>query len=340
MTEDITINASGGDYTLVICRKHNKGYDIIYPTVEDGVKWETERQGTPGKLTFKLHSDKNKNVTFSEGDGVLFIYHKNKQPVNVFNGYVFTKKRDKDDWITVTAYDQLRYLKNKATYVYTNKRASDVVRMIAKDYKLDIGGITPTKYVIGSRAEDNQSLFDIIQNALDLTLISTNMVYVLYAHDGKLYLQDANDMKRDIVINKSTASSFEYTSTIDDETYNEIELYYDNDETNKREYFHAVNETNVGRWGRLRLTESLQNPANAKHRVKQMLRLYNKPTRKLTVKGAFGDYRCWAGSSVPVDLDLGDIKINNYMLIEKATHTFKNGEYTMDLTLSDARFTA
>lgn len=329
-----------GDFQVVIKHRTKNGYDLLYPIVEDGVKWETERRGSPGKLTFKLYSDKNNEIYFQEGDNVALVYRYNDTLVDLFNGYVFTKKRTKDGWIDVTAYDQLRYFKNKATYVYTNKKASDIVKMIANDYKLNIGTIENTSYVIGSRVEDDQSLFDIIQNAIDLTLISSNNLYVLYSDNGKICLRDANNMRTNVVINESTAEDFSYTSTIDDETYNEIELYYDDDKANKREYYHAIDETNVGNWGRLRYTESIQNPANAYDRVKQMLKLYNRKTRKLDVSGAFGDYQCKAGASVIVQLDLGDMKISNYMLIEKATHTFKKNEYRMDLTLSGMEFTA
>ena len=87
-------------------------------------------------------------------------------------------------------------------------------------------------------------------------------------------------------------------------------------------------------WGRLRYTENVQTPNNASDRAKKMLELYNRKTRELKVKNVFGDYRCKAGASVMVKLDLGDIKVNNYMIIEKATHTFKSCEYRMDLTLA------
>jgi hypothetical protein len=225
--------------------------------------------------------------------------------------------------------------------VYTNKRASEVVKMIAEDYKLPIGTIDTTNYVIGERVEDDQSLFDIIQNALDQTLMSTNpnKMYILYSDGGKLHLHDANNMKLDVVINKDVAEDFDYESSIDKETYNEIELYYDNDETNKREEFHAADEKNIGKWGRLRLTESIKNPTNASDRVEKMLTLYNRKTKNLKVKGAFGDCRCRAGASVFVQLALDDTTVSNYMLIEKATHTFKANEYRMDLTLSDSEFT-
>lgn len=330
-----TVTQFNGDFSVVIKHKTADGYDLIEPVVEDGVKWETDRQGSPGKLTFKVYQDKNGILNFQEGDAVALKYREDSSSEwnALFTGYVFTKKRNKDGWIDVTAYDLLRYLKNKATYVYTNKTASEVLKMILEDYKLTVGTVSNTSYVIGERVEDNQSLFDIIQNALDQTLISTTNLYVLYADSTGVCLKDANDMKLDVVINNSVAEDFDYTSTIDEETYNEVELYYDNDETNKREYYHAFDQTNMSNWGRLRLTESVQNPTNAEDRVKKMLEVYNRKQRKLKVSEAFGDYRCRAGASVLVDLYLGDIKVSNYMLIEKATHTFKKDEYRMDLTL-------
>lgn len=335
MATKTTINKNfNGNFEVVIKHYTSKGHELQYPVVENGVTWETDRQGSPGKLTFKCYPDGSGNLNFQEGDGVILYYQDNSnKKIDIFNGYVFTKKRNKNKWIEVTAYDQLRYFKNKATYVYTNKKASDLIKMIANDYKLSLGTIENTSYVIGSRVEDNQSLFDIIQNALDLTLIGSTKKYVVFADKGKLHLRNIENMKLDLVINNSVAEDFDYSSSIDDETYNEIELFYDNDETNKREYFHAADSTNIGKWGRLRLTESIQNPTNAKDRVKKMLKLYNQKTRKLEVKGAFGDYRCRAGASVIVQLDLGDMIASNYMVIEKAKHTFKKDEYRMDLTL-------
>jgi hypothetical protein len=335
LASNVTVTQNfNGEFNVKIKHYITNGYEIQTPVVEDGVKWETDRQGSPGKLTFKVYKDKNGNLNFQEGDMVTLNYKDNSSGWKVvFVGVIFTKKRNKDGWIDVTAYDTLRYFKNKATYVYTNKKASDVIKMLASDYKLSLGTIENTSYVIGERVEDNQSLFDIAQNALDLTLIHTTDRYVLYVDEGKINLRNVNSLKTNVVINKDTAENFDYSSSIDDETYNEIELYYDNNDTNKREYYHASDSNNVNKWGRLRLTESIQNPSNAKDRAKKMLELYNRKTRTLKVSGAFGDYRCRAGASVIVQLDLGDIKADSYMLIEKATHTFKKDEYRMDLTL-------
>ena len=45
-------------------------------------------------------------------------------------GFVFEKSRkgSTDDVIQITVYDQLYYLKNKDTCVYTNKTAADVIQ--------------------------------------------------------------------------------------------------------------------------------------------------------------------------------------------------------------------
>ena len=332
---EVTVNKNfNGSFEVVIRHRVSDGYEDIHPVVEDGVKWETERQGSPGKLTFKVYDDGSGKLTFQEGDGVALLFDDSeKGKITIFSGYVFTKKRSKDGWIDVTAYDQLRYLKNKATYCETNKKASDLVKKISGDYKLPVGTIDDTEYVIGKICEDNQSLFDIILNALDKTLVSSKKKYVLYADDGKVCLRNVENLKTDLVINDVTAEDFDYSSSIDEETYNDIELYYNNSETNTVEFYHAYDTKTMDQWGVLRLTEQIHNPANVMDRARKMLEIYDRETRKLDVKGAFGDYRCRAGASVIVNLNLGDNTVSNYMLIEKAVHTFKKDEYRMDLTL-------
>ena len=331
-----TVKNTNFNYSVrVVIERVENGKSVLqYPIVEDGVKWETDRKGSPGKLTFKCFKDNNGNLSFQEGNTV-YLQAKlgNNDWFQLFRGYIFTKKRNKDGWIEVTAYDALRYLKNKGTYVYTNKKASELIEMIGKDYFIPLGNIEDTSYVIG-RSEDDQTMFDIIQNALDLTLMQTNKLYVLYCNEfGKLCLQNVENMKTPLLINNLTAEDFDYTSTIDENTYNEIELYYDNNETNKREYYNSIDEERTDDWGRLRYTESIQNPSNAQDRADKMLKLYAQKERKLQIKGAFGDVECRAGASVMVNLDLGDMIANTYMVIDKATHTFNKDEYRMDLTL-------
>jgi len=43
---------------------------------------------------------------------------------------------------------------------------------------------------------------------------------------------------------------------------------------------------------------------------------------------------------IPVQLNLGDIKANNLMVVEKCRHIFKDDEHFMDINLTGGGFSA
>ena len=151
-----------------------------------------------------------------------------------------------------------------------------------------------TGYTLETIVEENQTLFDMIQSALDETLMNTKQLYVLYDDAGKLTLKNINTMKLNLLIDEETGENFSYESSIDEQTYNKIKLAYNNDQK----------------------------------------------TRKLTIQNAFGDVRVRAGSAVVVALNLGDIVTNNYMVVNKVTHTFRGDEHMMELDLIGGEFIA
>lgn len=307
------------------------GTTVYEPIIEEGIDWETERKGVPGKLTFKILKDNV--IDFQEGNAVRFKNGDNK----VFYGFIFSKKRNKDGIISVTAYDQLRYMKNKDTYVYINKTAGELVKMIASDFLLKVGKIDNTNYIIAERVEDNQTLFDIVQNAVDLTLQNKKELYVLYDNFGKLCFENIENLKLGLVIDENTGENFEYTSSIDD-TYNKIKIVYENKDTGKREIYISKDSNNINNWGVLQYYEKMDESTNIQAKVDALLQLYNKKKRMLKITNAIGDDRVRGGSLIVVQLDLGDIKIQNFMIVEKAKHTYKNNQHFMDLTLKGGDF--
>jgi len=275
-------------------------------------------------------------LNITEGNAVKLIV----DGVNVFFGFIFAIGRDKTNIIQVTAYDQLRYLKNKDSYPFANKRADEVVRILAEDHLLKVGSLANTGYVIPKQIEDNKTLFDMIQNSLDETLRNTKRLYVLYDDFGKLALKNVEDMLLNLLIDSDTAQSYDYKSSINDNTYNQVKLIYDNKSTGKREVYIAKDSKNINAWGLLQHFETTDNPQGASDKVNALLSLYNAKTRNLKINKAFGDVRVRGGSSVVVMLNLGDVKIQNYMLVENVTHTFENGLHTMDLALRGGEFVA
>ena len=306
--------------------------DVVFsPPVKSGVKIERERTGSPSKLTFTTVKIPNAGMSFSEGDPVCF-YYKN-QPV--FMGYVFTKKRDREHHIEVTCYDQIRYLKNKYTYVFTNKSATEITKALCNDFNLYTGDMDDTQYVIPSLVEENKSAIDIITGILEDTLVNTKQMYTLYDDFGKICLKNCRNMVSTTLIMKDTAENFDYSSSIDGETYNSIVLYYKEDD-NKISVYTASSPNRINQWGTLRYFEEVKNKTIAQNKARALLSLYNHKTRELKITGAFGDIEVRGGTLIPVKLDLGDIETSNFMLVTKVVHNFEKDHYTMDLTLEGA----
>lgn len=308
------------------------GGTVYYPAVKSGAKLTLERKGVPGKLTFSVLSDSKLNI--AEGNAVKLTV----DGTVMFFGFIFTRKSTKDSYIDITAYDQLRYLKNKDTYIDEGLSASDLIKRIATDFELNTGTIEATSYKRETVVEENQSLFDIIQNALDEELLQTGKLYVLYDDGGKLTLQNINSMKLDLLIDASTGENYDYTSSIDSDTYNKIKLAYKNESTGKREIYIAQSGENINEWGVLQYYDEIDSATGAADKADSMLDYYNRKTRSLSVKGAFGDPRVKAGSSVAVYLELDDVTLSKFMVVDKVTHRFDDGRHTMDIDLIGGDF--
>ncbi|EIS9734113.1 TPA: NlpC/P60 family protein [Clostridioides difficile] len=326
MSDELVL-ANDRDVRLVIAHWE----DFYEPVVLDGITWEIERRGTPSKLEFTIVMDDI--LEFCEGNSVRLYF----KGIGIFYGYIFQKKRDKENHIKIVAYDQLRYFKNKDTYVYSNKTASELVKMLAKDFNLKYNVIEDTKYKI-SRVEENKTLFDMVLTALDDTLREKKEMYVLYDDFGRITLKNVASMKLDTVMNNDVIEDFDYNSSIDSDTYTKIKLVRDNEETGKRDVYIAQDSTHMRSWGILQMFDTVDknmSEAEIKQKCDILLKLYNKKTKSLSLKNVLGDIRVRAGCLVPVFLDLGDIELQNYMLVEKVKHTFENNSHFMDLTLVD-----
>ncbi len=308
------------------------GEKAYLPAVLEGVEWSTQRAGAPGRLTFKTAGMDAEKL--AEGAAVRF----SAAGQALFYGFIFTKRYEKNGVAAVTAYDQLRYFKNKDTYVYENKTASQLLRMLAGDFRLRTGEIEDTRHVIASRVEDNATLFDMMAAALDLTLLSTGEMYVLYDDAGALTLKNLRSMLVGgpgayPLLEETNASELEYSESIDSGSASRVKLICDNRQTGRRDVYIAQSGALMNAWGVLQYFEKLSAQENGQAKADALLRLYGRASRSITVKKARGDVRVRGGSLLAARLTAGGKRLENLMLVEKAVHTFKEGAHTMDLTL-------
>lgn len=311
---------------ILLDNKDGKVIDIS--ELVSSVSWKTVRVGQPGSLDMRLVKHKDLKIE----SGAVVRVKVNKQ--NVFYGYVFTIERSQDDDVQVTAYDQIRYLLSNDTYVFSNATATQIIRKIAQDFGMKAGSLADTGYKIPSLVEDNQKLLDIICKALDLTLISTGNIFVFYDNFGSLTLQNANNMRVNVVIgDESLAYGYSHKISIDDDTYNRIKLVQDNKDTGKREVYIAQDSKNIAKWGRLQYFEKVDDRLNAaqiRQRLNQLIQLKNREKRTFTID-ALGDLRIRSGCYVPVQIK--ELGINRHFLVDECTHKWNGGEHTMQLTL-------
>lgn len=307
-------------YEIVI---QNDG-KLYYPPVSDGADIEWDRKGQPGKMSFELI--RTDALKFTEGDPCRFYV--DGKPF--FFGFVFDKTRQgsTNDKIKVTVYDQLFYLKNKDYFLYENKTATEVIRSLADDFGLHTGKLDDTIFKLPGRTEDNQTLFDIIEHALDDTLKATGKLYVLYDDNGSLTLTECGKMKIPLLIDESTAGDYEYKTSITD-AYNKIRLHREGEAP-----VIVKDPETIRRWGVLQYVEKVSDDGvNLQNMAKTLLSLYNEKKKTLTVKKAIGSTAVRAGTLLAVMLDLGDETVSNYLLVDQVKHSFKENEHFMDLKL-------
>lgn len=336
----------------------NGGRKMI-PCVLDGVEVEWTRQGSPGKMTFTVLKDSG--ISFVEGNAVTLRV----DDIPVFKGYVIKKSRGKEHQIEVTCYDQLFYLaQNQTRYVAKNQEASTAIQILAREKDIKYvqassgrdegyGSIADTGYYIEKhRIDSATSYLDIMQTLLDVTLAHTGKMFVLYDDFGYLTLKNVDDMKyitdnhEALLITVDNAENFDYESNIEN-SYNEVTLWQpendgDNSDGNGKlfEAAHVVDKKNQQAWGMLTYYEELDKDVtkeNAKIKAQQLLELHNQVKRKLSIKGVFCDPRIRPGCSVIVDLNLGDVVVRRWFMVESIQHHFKNDHSTMDLDVVSSK---
>ena len=304
------------------------GDRVMIPMTLDGITLEWTRQGAPGKITFTVVKDEY--LSFQEGSVVRLTV----DDTIIFKGFVFEKSRDREQHIKVVAYDQLRYFKNKDTFKIKSQKASEFLKFVTEAFLLKPGDIEDTGFVIENHLADNKTIFDAVQDALDLTLINTGRMYVLFDDAGKICLRDCDKMQSDLLICSQTAENFDYSSSIE-EMYNVVKLVRKHkDKDTVGETFFNQDENSVNRYGALQFYDNnFSETSNPEMISKRILELYNRVRRKLTIKGTFGDPAVRGGTSVFIDLALGDQNVKWRAVVDHVTHKFNNDHHTMDLQL-------
>lgn len=315
--------------------RHNILYDVSEAIYDISIT--TYIDDNAGKCTFKVI--RKDGLAFWEGATIAITI----DGKGIFKGFIFKKSRNEDvEEISCTAYDQIRYLKNKDSKSFEGKTSSQIFAQLCDEFVLKYKIVDSSSYICAPRNEDNKYLYEMIKNALDDTLININEWYMIRDNFGVLEHINIKSLDTDVVLgDKSGVVKIKYETSIDKDVYNQIKLYRDDTNTNKREVF-IVNDTinggkNLKEWGILQLYQKVDNNLNIaqiEQRALGMLKLYNNTGRDLSFSDCIGDFKVCAGSFVTVNIaDIGDLSVYKKLLVTECTHKLKNNEHLMDLKI-------
>lgn len=120
---------------------------------------------------------------FEEGATLTFKY----EGAPRFIGVVFASDVTADGSLSMTAHDSNVYLaKSTDSRIFKNKKASEIIRMLATDFGIPVGNIADTGYVIPYIRLSKLTLYDMILKVLTLTRKQTNKRFFVGNVNGKL----------------------------------------------------------------------------------------------------------------------------------------------------------
>lgn len=268
------------------------------------------------KIEFSYLDDE---LVIPNGSVIRFKYDGAK----IFYGYVFKHGQDKRKERTITAYDQLRYCKAKDVIVASGDTLTNLVSRMCNYFGLNKGTLSNTGYVLPTRVHNDKTWLDILYSAVSDTLTGKGKWYSLRDEFGGISLRDIEELKLPLILgDESLVYGYEYESSIDDETYNQVKVVISNESTGKHDSFVVRDNASVANYGLLQYFEVLDksvNPSQAKSKADMLLKLYNRELESLSLD-CLGDISVRAGNSFFGRIE--DIKMDKRLIVRSVTHEF------------------
>ena len=319
------------DFSLKVATKtDSKTIVKEYAPIMTAADYVTNRTNSPGKFTFSTVEDKGIDI---ELGSCVYV---NEGGTKLFKGYVFSAERQKNHKVTYTAYDQLRYLKAKASYTFVATSVEDIIRQIASDFGLKVGTLANTGYKIPSLICENETCLDIITEAIAQTIVQTGKIFVFYDDYGELTLKEAGSLIWNKLIGeKSLLSDYSYQRSIDSDTYNQVKLARPNKDTGRADVYIYKDTDAIGQWGLLQyydVVDENMNSAQIQELCENYLKYYDRVWQTLKLKKVVGAPELRAGWISPVRIDtIAAANVTRLVLTERISHKWTGNSHTMEI---------
>src|SRR5690625_1490647 len=279
--------------------------------------------------TINTADGRNRRIDFRNGDYIRFSNHGEE----LFRGRIFSTDIDSEGYEILTVYDpNVFFTKSQTTQTFRNRKASQIVRRLARDFGVAIGDIEDTGFVIPKLVAEQDSLYDVIVRALTITENQNGRRFKLGSRGGNLYLQERKgQVTRDVLESGVNIMSANYIQSIED-LRNRLVMTGGSD-GQYREV--RINDDLVEMYGMMQAVEEYSGNSVSRSEVKQAadrkFRELSAIDDEASVSG-LGIDSVTAGSAIYVVEKMTGI-IGGYY-VSADTHTYTGGIHEMSLTLS------
>ena len=235
-------------------------YDNVYDVSQcsTNIRMRSSLKDNCGTLTFKLLHDECQRL-FSNGDRVR-LYLDGRC---YFCGFIFNIKYSSKNDMQITAFDYLRYFKSPLSYMKSQLKtqdgtkgltASEIFKKLCEDLAIPYSIIDESNVPIPAQNWDMKTGFNIMDFAITQSLINSpenNRQYYTFYHEsnldednqnkdaenytdtqlfktsGQLQFRSRNNLTVDVPITDELIIKYDYESSIDKQSYNEVILYKD-----------------------------------------------------------------------------------------------------------------
>lgn len=253
---------------------------------------------------------------------------------DVFAGFIFSVTTTRAKTVQITAYDALRYLKSKDTYVFgKGKTASDIFETVCRRLELETGTIDRASWAQPPNAYENAGGFEVIRDAIENALAHEKRLYVLIPEGRKIAFRNLESLRSDIIIDEENGEiDFQHNANIDEGTYNQFKIIAED----SKKWQGSRNDNHVRQWGLLQYSQKFGAPVKDKdlpQLLEKLAVIYDRPKQKLALK-CFGDWNVRAGVGVHIRFtSFKDFDNGQGYYVRECTHRVTNARHEMDLDL-------
>lgn len=233
--------------------------------------------------------------------------------------------------VTANCIEDSQILANcKVKYSFTNKTAEEITQLILADYEFSCGSLASTGVNIKSFVADKISIYDAIMNAYKEAAKQTHESYLVRMSGRALNVEVSGLRMASVKISEATnITESSYTEKVDS-VVNKVIIY----DSNGNRIGEVEDSDSTGKYGTYQeIYVKTDNDTDVNAAAKKMLK---EPEQSLNVT-AIGDNSATSGAGIT----LADSATGQFGLywIKNDTHTYENGQHTMQLELSFKKLT-